>query len=108
MDREHRKVPAMRIAFLALLFAVSCGDPRVLDGKSYSTKCTVAADCVGVFFGNQCEPCGCPNAAIATSARVTYEADRSSALAACGARETIACGPCQDKPIACTAGACGL
>lgn len=98
----------MRIAFLVLLFAAACGDPRVIDGKGYSTSCTVASDCVGVFFGNQCEPCGCPNAAIATSARVTYEADRSNALAACGPRPAIACGPCQDHPPVCTAGACGL
>lgn len=98
----------MRIVFFALLLAASCGDPRIIDGKSYSTQCSVAADCVGVFFGNQCEACGCPNAAIATSARITYEADRSSAIATCGAREAIACAACQEKPVACTAGVCGL
>lgn len=98
----------MRIAYLVLLFAASCGDPRVIDGKTYSKSCTVASDCVGVFFGNQCEPCGCPNAAIATSGKITYDADRSNALAVCGPRPAIACAPCQDKPVTCTSGACGL
>ena len=73
-----------------------------------SKTCTVASDCVGVFFGDQCSPCGCANDAVATSAKVTYDADRSAAIAACGPRPAIACGPCQDVVLKCTAGACGL
>lgn len=97
----------MRFALLVLLLA-GCGNPTLIDGKAYSKTCTVASDCVGVFFGNQCEPCGCANAAIATSAKITYDADRSNAIAACGPRPAIACGPCQDKQPTCTSGACGL
>jgi hypothetical protein len=89
----------MRLAFLSLLAA--CGSPTIIDGKSYANACTASADCVAVFFGTQCEPCACPNAAISTSARVTYEADRSSALATCGSRKEIACGPCEDRQLAC-------
>ncbi|MDP1825325.1 MAG: hypothetical protein Q8L48_18860 [Archangium sp.] len=90
----------MRLSFLTLLF-FACGDPTILDGKAYSRACAVSADCVGVFLGNQCEACGCPNAAIASSDKVTYEADRSSALAACGPRPEIGCTPCPDRLPAC-------
>lgn len=99
----------MRLFVLCfVLLAAACGNPTVIDGKDYAKSCTVPSDCVGVFFGNQCQPCGCPNAAIATSAKVTYDADRSAAIAACGPRPTILCGPCQDVALTCTAGACGL
>ena len=99
----------MRFFLLAFaVLAAACGNPTLIDGKDYSKTCTVPADCAGVFFGNQCEPCGCPNAAIATSAKVTYDADRSAAIAACGPRPAIACGPCQDIVLTCTAGVCGL
>lgn len=87
----------MRFALLVLLFASSCGNPTIIDGESYSRACTANADCVAVFFGNQCDPCGCPNTTIATQDEVTYHADRSAALAACGPRPEIACGPCQDR-----------
>lgn len=97
----------MRIALFVLLLS-ACGNPAVIDGKAYSTACTTASDCVGVFFGDQCEPCGCPNAAISTGDKITYDADRSAARASCGAREAIACGPCPASVAACTAGVCGL
>lgn len=70
----------MRLVVLALLF-VACGNPAVLDGETSAKDCTDSSDCVGVFLGNQCEPCPCPNAAISTSDKVIYEADRSAALA---------------------------
>ena len=94
--------------FLFLFLAAACGNPTLIDGKAYSKTCSAPADCAGVFFGNQCEPCGCPNAAIATSAKVTYDADRSAAQAACGPRPAIACGPCQQITLTCAGGACGL
>ena len=99
----------MRSILLATaLLLAACGNPTVIDGKAYSKTCTVASDCVGVFFGDQCSPCGCANDAIATTAKVTYDADRSAAIAACGPRPAIACGPCQDVVLKCTAGACGI
>ena len=99
----------MRSILLATaLLLAACGNPTVIDGKAYSKTCTVAADCVGVFFGDQCTPCGCPNDAIASTERVNYAADRSAAIAACGPRPAIACAACQDVVLKCTAGACGL
>jgi hypothetical protein len=91
----------------ALLLA-ACGNPTVIDGKSYSKTCTLASDCVGVFFGDQCSPCGCANAAVATSAKITYDADRSAAIAACGPRPAIACAACQEVVVKCTADGCGI
>lgn len=99
----------MRTVLLVFgLLAAACGNPTVIDGKGYSRACGVAADCVGVFFGDQCAPCGCPNDAIATGAKITYDADRSAAISFCGPRPAIACAPCQDVQPTCTAGACGL
>jgi len=84
----------MRVIALGSLIFAACGTPTVLEGKSYATSCVTSADCVGVFEGDQCEPCACPNLAIATTDQVTYAADRSAAIAACEQRLTVACAPC--------------
>lgn len=97
----------MRLALLVLLFA-GCGNPTVIDGKNYAKSCTVASDCVGVFFGNQCQTCACVNAAISVSDKVTYEADRSDALVACGPRDAIGCAQCAERQPTCTMQVCGL
>ena len=98
----------MRVPLLLTLCLAACGAPTVLDGKAYSKSCTVAADCVAVVFGDQCQPCTCPNAAIASSDKVTYEADRSAARAACGPVSDAVCAACQAMPPVCSAGVCGL
>ncbi len=90
----------MRLVVLCLLF-VACGNPTLLDGKTYSKECTTSSDCVGIFLGNQCEPCACPNAAISTGDKILYEADRSAAIAACGERIAIGCGPCPERRPSC-------
>lgn len=96
------------LAIVSFFVLAACGNPNIIDGKSYKTACTVPADCVGVFFGDQCGACACPNAAISSSEKVTYEADRSAAIATCGPRPAIACAPCVDRPTTCTSGVCGI
>jgi hypothetical protein len=108
--RSWQIVAMIRALFVAtsLLVLSACGNPNLIDGKAYKTACTTAADCVGVFFGDQCGACACPNAAISTNEKVAYDADRSAAIATCGPRPAIACAACVEKQPACTAGVCGL
>lgn len=92
---------------LSLLF-VACGNPTVIDGKQYKTACVAPSDCAGVFFGDQCAACACPNAAISASEKVMYDSDRSNARSLCGPQPAIACAACADFTLTCTAGVCGL
>lgn len=93
---------------LAVVSFAACGAPSTIDGKKYKTECAAPADCAAVFFGDQCGVCACPNAAISSSEKVLYDADRSAAIATCGPRAAVACGPCEDRVLTCTAGVCGL
>ncbi len=93
---------------LAVVSFAACGAPSIIDGKKYKTECAAPADCAAVFFGDQCRVCACPNGAISSSDKVQYEADRSAAIATCGPRAAVACGPCEDRVLTCTAGVCGL
>lgn len=93
---------------LAAVSFVSCGAPSTIEGTKYKTECAVPADCAAVFFGDQCRLCACSNAAISSSDKVLYDADRSAAIATCGAQPAVACSPCQDRVLTCTAGVCGL
>lgn len=90
------------------LALAGCGNPTFIDGKQYATACQVPADCAAVFFGDQCSACACPNAAISASQKVTYDADRSGARAACGPQPAIACAECPEVVLTCTSGVCGV
>jgi hypothetical protein len=90
----------MRLVFLSLFF-IACGTPTVLEAKSYATDCTMSSECVGVFLGDQCPRCSCPNAAISAREKIIYEADRSAAIAACGERPAVSCAPCAESKPTC-------
>ncbi len=99
----------MRAALsILVLVLAACGNPSVIDGKYYKNSCSLPSDCVAVFFGDQCGVCDCGNAAINASDKVTYDADRSAAIATCGPRPAVACAPCQARQLTCTAGVCGI
>lgn len=92
---------------LSLLF-VACGNPTVIDGKQYKTTCATPSDCAGVFFGDQCSVCACPNAAISSADKVLYDSDHSNARSLCGPQPAIACAECPAFTLTCTAGVCGI
>jgi hypothetical protein len=85
----------------SFFFALGCGNPTVIDGKAYSTACVFESDCVGVFVGDQCQPCACANAAISTSDKTLYEADRFVARAACEPGAATRCAPCEERRPTC-------
>jgi hypothetical protein len=109
--------PPKKVADLAAMFrflmvvamvGLSCGNPALIDGSAYKTSCSTVSDCAAVYFGDQCSMCACPNGAISVSQKVLYEADRSAALATCGARPAVACAACETRALTCESGVCGL
>lgn len=99
----------MRPALVTLLLALAaCGDPTRIDGTNYDRTCGAASDCAAVFFGDQCEVCACPNAALNGADRTRYEADRTQALLSCGPQPAIGCTECPAATVSCTDGTCAL
>jgi hypothetical protein len=86
----------VRFSLCLLLFgACNPPDPFSVDARNYAMGCTRDSDCVAVIAGDQCQPCACPNAAIAKSDAVLFEADRSSARAQCDpSSQRTGCEPC--------------
>jgi hypothetical protein len=77
-------------------------DPEPLDGKKYSTSCSVDADCKLATIGNLCMPCKCPNVAIATSDSAKYAADYRAGSSQCHATsDLIACAACPPAKATC-------
>lgn len=76
------------------------GEP--LDGTKYSRSCSVDADCVLATAGNVCQPCRCPDIAIARSASAAYEADFRALVSQCaGQKGAIACAACAPATARC-------
>jgi hypothetical protein len=66
-----------------------------LDRTKYSASCSVDADCMLATFGNACQRCACPSAAIAVTEAERYEADRRASLSQCaGDKQPISCAAC--------------
>jgi hypothetical protein len=73
-----------------------------LDQTKYSTSCSVDADCMLATFGNVCQRCACPSAAIAVTDGERYEADRRASLSQCGGdKQPIACAACAPVKARC-------
>jgi 2-oxoglutarate dehydrogenase E2 component (dihydrolipoamide succinyltransferase) len=66
--------------------------------------CTAATDCIVVKTAT-CDPCGCPDQAIASKAMAVF--DEAQAKLACPPPDlTKKCAPCAAKVAACEAGTC--
>lgn len=71
-------------------------EPEPLDGKKYSTSCSVDGDCELATVGGLCSPCKCPNLAIAKSDSAKYKADYRAGTSQCRSQTgDIACAACQ-------------
>lgn len=86
-----------------LALTAGCGTPAntSISAASYSSSCSVEADCVAIFVGNQCS-CGCEYAAINRSDLSRYQADKARISCV----EDFVCGPCMSATATCTAGRC--
>lgn len=73
-----------------------------LDGTTFSTSCSNDDDCRPATFGNLCQPCKCPNGAIANAATDAYEADLRAASSQCPSpRDGIVCAACPPMKARC-------
>lgn len=88
--------------------ATSCALPppnttiEPIDASKYTTVCGSESDCVLATTGSLCQPCRCPNAAIAKSSADAYESDARARASQCeGDRSGIACAACAPVKAEC-------
>lgn len=91
---------------LLVLLLAACGSTVVSD-HGLSRSCAVDADCVGVFLGDQCAACTCPNDAISVSSQATFESEAATARSRCGPRPALAC-QCPRFSVSCADAGCLL
>jgi hypothetical protein len=83
----------------------STGD-HTITTAGLSVACTQDSDCTAVYVGDACG-CGCPGAAIATSAEAAYEQEASAAKAGCCVVDPTPCSAgCPDIAVGCQQGVC--
>jgi hypothetical protein len=76
--------------------------PDELDGSKYARNCSVDEDCVIARVGNLCQPCACPNTAIAKSVAASYESDFRARSSQCAPQKgPIACAACAPVKPSC-------
>lgn len=105
-----RRWTAAAVAF-AVGAAVGCGTAPgelILDPGRYATACAQASDCVPAFIGNVCQPCSCPNTAIARSSQPLLEADIAGLVRWCADPGGVVCAGCPSVAAGCDAGQCTL
>ncbi len=78
-------------------------EPPQLDASGYARSCSTDADCEVATVGNVCQPCKCPNAAIATTSANAYAGDYRAHASQCRADKTgIQCAACAPSKATCT------
>ena len=75
--------------------------PAPLDGSKYARACSTDEDCVRATVGNLCQPCACPNTAIAKAAAAEYEADRRARSSQCEPQGAVVCAACAPMNAKC-------
>lgn len=83
----------------------SSGTNAQIRASDFDQSCTAATDCVAVFEGQICSPCGCPNAAIAKKDLQEYASTRAAANCP---QTDIACDACAAPAVDCAAGKCAI
>lgn len=78
-----------------------------IKASDFNQTCGTAADCVTVFQGDPCNPCPCPNAAIARADFEKYTSDISSARATCPRTDVqVDCAACPNAVAVCSSDKC--
>lgn len=105
--------PTRRLVVSATATATSCDLPQGIDGPkpivaaSFAQTCGVDEDCVAVTEGDVCQACACPNAAIAKSAKDSYDGEVRAKQSLCTSGGGAACAACQERKAKCgTGGKC--
>ena len=74
----------------------------VIDGSIYSKSCSDDLDCVVATDGNTCEPCKCPNLAIAKGASEALSGNYRALLSQCTpGKGGVQCAPCPPVKATC-------
>jgi hypothetical protein len=108
---EGQRIPPRTLVVATEASETSCalaspGSPSELDGAKYPRACSTDDDCMLATFGNACQPCHCPSAAITKGASdeyaLEYEAERRARSSQCATRaDGIACGACAPVKAEC-------
>jgi hypothetical protein len=94
-----------RLLFAAALSLLACG-PTIVDATHYNQTCISVTDCVPVFSGDVCQPCGCANAAINAKDKARYDTAVKNETALCRGQPAVLCGPCPQPTATCDAQVC--
>jgi len=76
--------------------------PPPLNPLKYSTSCSNDDDCMIATTGNLCQPCQCPNTAIAKASSPLYEADARAGYSQCAtSNNPVLCAGCAPAKAKC-------
>ncbi|MBS2018279.1 MAG: hypothetical protein JST00_35745 [Deltaproteobacteria bacterium] len=82
-------------------------DRPAIDATGFPDACTVDDDCALVTVGDVCQPCSCPNEAIATSGIEEFQSKFRAAQSLCKRNnDKPACAPCLAAKARCNANKC--
>lgn len=83
-------------------------NPPTIEADGYADSCSGDQDCALVIEGNVCQPCGCPNEAIAKSALDAFQAELRAKKSLCKdpSGGGPACAACPAYKATCAGGKC--
>lgn len=83
------------------------GDRPTIDARDFADTCSGDDDCALVTVGDVCQPCSCPNEAIATSALEAFQSKTRALQSLCTrGKDAPACAPCLAAKARCSANKC--
>lgn len=83
------------------------GTKPTIEADSFPDTCAVDDDCTLVTEGDLCQPCSCPNEAIAKTALDAYQSKARALQSLCkSGGGAPSCAPCQEKKARCTGSKC--
>jgi hypothetical protein len=86
--------------------AVVTKPPPTIEASEFDRTCSQPSDCAAVYTGAACQPCRCPNAAIATRDRSKYESTVADRSEECPPAPDVACSPCPTVTATCSGNQC--
>jgi hypothetical protein len=83
------------------------GGRPTIESDDFADSCTLDDDCTLVIEGDLCQPCSCPNEAIAKSALDAYQSKARALQSLCkSGGGSASCVACQEKKARCSGNKC--
>jgi hypothetical protein len=82
------------------------GSNQTVQASEFSQACVESTDCLAIYEGNVCDPCKCPNAAIAKAAASDYAEKFRGAE--CPTTDVACAADCAEATPVCAQGTCTI